>query len=64
MVHARFVMPLQDFLIVSRARDVKMRLEQGNNYTVSEFGTDHPKATVNSKFKPFTDKILEISSSL
>lgn len=60
----RFVMPLQDFLIVSRARDVKMRLGQGDNYSVSEFGPAHSGAIVNSKFKPFTDRILQISSSL
>lgn len=60
----RFVMPLQDFLSIARAADVKMRLGQGNNYTVSEFGSDHPLAIVNTKFQPFIDKVLETSKGI
>ena len=60
----RFVMPLQDFLSIARGKDVKMRLGQGNNSTVSEFGSDHPLAIVNKKFKPFTDKVLELSKGI
>lgn len=60
----RFEMPLEEFLRIARANDVKMRLALGDNYTVSEFGPAHPDAIVNSKFKPFIDKVLEISSRL
>lgn len=57
----RFVMSLEDFLKVSRGQVVHMRLGQLNSYTVSSFGSAHPKAIVNAKIKPFTDKILELN---
>lgn len=60
----RFSMALADFLTVSRARTVQMRLSSLNHYTVSTFGADHPNALVNAKFKPFTEQILHVSKTI
>jgi len=62
--YRRFSMSLQDFLLVARAKDVKMRLSTGNTYSVSSFGPANPNAIVNSKFKGFTDKVLQIGGSI
>ena len=61
---SRFAMSIEDFLKIARAQDVKMRLSQGNDYSVSSFGPAHPNASINTKFQPFTMKILELSERM
>jgi hypothetical protein len=58
--YRRFEMPLRDFLLVARARVVKMRLDGINDYTVSSFGPDAGTAVVNVKIGPFLDQVLSV----
>lgn len=56
----RFAMTWDQFLAVANARSVKMRVTRLNDYGVSSFGPDHDGAIVNTKLKPFADKVLEL----
>lgn len=59
----RFAMSWQDFLIIAKAKSVKMRLVRINDYTVSSFGPDYPNALVNAKIPPFVAKVQELRSA-
>lgn len=58
----RFAMPWSDFLKITNAKSVKMKVVQINNYTVSSFGSVNPGAVVNSKIPPFVAKVEELRS--
>jgi hypothetical protein len=53
----RFAMSWEQFLAVVNARSVKMRVSRLNDYGVSSFGPDHFGAIVNTKLKPFAEKV-------
>ena len=55
----RLAIPIQDFLVVSQGKDVKMKVYQIDVYTVSSFGLSHPGAVVNKKIPPFLQKLKE-----
>ncbi len=56
----RFSMPWDDFLKITNAKSVKMKVVQINNYTVSSFGPANSGAIVNKKISPFLKKVQEL----
>ncbi|TNC82772.1 MAG: hypothetical protein C9356_02570 [Oleiphilus sp.] len=53
----RLVMSYADFEKVARGKDVKMKVMQIDEYSVSSFGAANSGAIVNSKFEPFLDEL-------
>ena len=56
----RFVMPIDDFRTIATAQDVRMRIDRINSYSVSTFGPANGIAIINTKFKPFLEKVDSI----
>lgn len=56
----RFAMTWEEFQAVVNARSVKMRVSGVNDYAVSSFGPDHDGAIVNTKLKPFAERVREL----
>lgn len=56
----RFAVSLQDFIRIANADDVRMKVVRINEYTVSSFGKKNSGAIVNTKFKPFLDKLQSL----
>ena len=52
-------MDIDDFNILSKGKNVKMKVESIDEYTVSSFGTLNTGATVNSKFIPFIEQLIK-----
>lgn len=60
---SRFEVPLDDFVTIATASDVRMRVDMIDKYVVSTFGRSNEGAIVNSKFTPFLAKIQELRAS-
>jgi len=56
----RFSMSWNDFLKITNAKSVKMKVVQINDYTVSSFGPENSGAIVNTKIPPFLKKVQEL----
>lgn len=57
-----FSISLDEFKKLETAKDVKMKVESIDTYTVSSFGLENKGALVNSKIKPFIDAIKNINN--
>lgn len=55
----RFAIHLNDFLKLSQGKDIKMKVEQIDTYTVSSFGSSNPNAQVNAKLTKFVTLLKE-----
>lgn len=53
----RFSLPLDNFITVATANDVKMRVVMIDKYVVSSFGPANSGAIVNTKFAPFLAEV-------
>jgi hypothetical protein len=56
----QFTMSWQDFLKITSAKSVKMKVIHLNDYTVSSFGPAHSGTVVNSRIAPFVEKVREL----
>lgn len=56
----RFSIVWEDFLSISSANDVKMKVMQIGKYTISSFGPMNSGAVVNSKVGPFIEKVASL----
>ncbi|MCL1138403.1 MULTISPECIES: hypothetical protein [Shewanella] len=55
----RMAMPIEDFIKMANAKQVKMRVQHIDTYSVSIFGREE-MAIVGAKFKPFLSKLKEL----
>lgn len=54
----RLMIPIADFVKISKGKDVKMKVIQIDTYSVSSFGSANYGAVINTKFPPFI-KLLQ-----
>jgi hypothetical protein len=60
----QFAISWQDFLKLTSAQSVKMKVVRLSDYTVSSFGPAHSGTMVNSRIAPFVEKVRELRADL
>lgn len=55
----RFYISVNDLIVLSKGRDVRMKVSGISTYTVSTFGSLNSIAVINRKFKPFIDQLIK-----